>query len=116
MKKAKVSGVKQNCQRKFGCSHTYLITRTCIDWLTFHSDNRGLANFTIEMEYADGDGEWFVVDRRENYNNAGRFFVELSDEITSELTQVKLLSLGFWGQDQCCHKNRHCCGGMFGRG
>jgi alginate biosynthesis protein AlgX len=56
-------------------------------------DDVTLANFTLETEYDDGDGEWFVIDRREHYNNSGRFFVELSDEITSSLQKVSISGL-----------------------
>ena len=45
------------------------------------------------MEYDDGDGEWFILDRRENFNNSGRFFVELSKEINSNLETVRLIGL-----------------------
>ncbi len=64
------------------------------DYFVFlKSSNKGLSNFTLEMEYDDGDGEWFVLDRRENFTNAGRFFVELSEEITSSLKSVRLVGL-----------------------
>ncbi|MDG1287761.1 MAG: hypothetical protein P8P30_09405 [Rickettsiales bacterium] len=62
-------------------------------YLFLKSSNKGLSNFTLEMEYDDGDGEWFVLDRRQNFTNAGRFFVELSEEITSSLKSVRLVGL-----------------------
>lgn len=62
-------------------------------YLYLNSDNESLSNFTVEMEYSDGDGEWFIIDRRENFNNSGRFFVELSDEINSNLKTIRLIGL-----------------------
>lgn len=62
-------------------------------YLYVKSDNISLSNFTLEMEYDDGDGEWFILDRRENFNNSGRFFIELSDEINSSLVSVRLIGL-----------------------
>lgn len=55
-----------------------------------HSDNLGLARFTLDLDYVDGDGEWFAVDRTVHFNNTGRFFAELSDEIPSPLTHVSI--------------------------
>lgn len=60
-------------------------------YLFLKTNNMGLSNFTLEMEYSDGDGEWFIIDRREHFNNSGRFFVELSDEIDSSLNKINLI-------------------------
>ncbi len=62
-------------------------------YLYISSDNPGLSNFTLEMDYDDGDGEWFIIDRRENFTNSGRFFAELSDEIDSSLISLNLIGL-----------------------
>ncbi len=62
-------------------------------YIYLNSDNVSLSNFTLEMEYEDGDGEWFILDRRENFNNNGRFFVELSEEINSNLKTLRLIGL-----------------------
>lgn len=59
-------------------------------YLFLRSDNLGLVRFTLEMEYADGDGEWFTLDRSDNFNNTGRFFAELTNEIASPLIKVSL--------------------------
>lgn len=63
-------------------------------FLFLHIDDRSLAKFTLEMEYDDGDGEWFTVDRSEHFNNTGRFFIELTDEISSALTRITMDGLG----------------------
>ena len=62
--------------------HSYYIVLT--------SSNNGMAKFTLQMDYDDGDGEWFTVDRSEFFKNHGRFFVELTDEIESALTSVTI--------------------------
>jgi alginate biosynthesis protein AlgX len=62
-------------------------------YLFINSDNLGFVQFTLEMEYQDGDGEWFTIDRSQNFNNSGRFFVELTDEITAPLTQINIEAL-----------------------
>ncbi len=59
-------------------------------FLYLHADNLGLARFTLNLDYADGDGEWFTIDRSEHFNNTGRFFMELSKELESPLTRVTL--------------------------
>lgn len=59
-------------------------------YLFIESDTPSLVKFTVEFDYADGDGEWFTIDRSENFRNKGRFFIELSDELTAPLTQVSL--------------------------
>jgi alginate biosynthesis protein AlgX len=59
-------------------------------YLFINSDNLGLTRFTLEIEYADGDGEWFTIDRTANFNNTGRFFAELTNEISSPLVKVAL--------------------------
>lgn len=59
-------------------------------YLFLESSSRALAKFTLELDYEDGDGEWFTVDRAEHFNNTGRFFVELLDEIESPLVKVTL--------------------------
>lgn len=62
-------------------------------YIYIESSNRGLASFTLELDYGNGDGEWFQVDRSEHFNNMGRFFVELEDEISSDLTKVAISQL-----------------------
>lgn len=64
-------------------------------YLSLASDTVSLATFTLEMEYADGDGEWFTIDRSQHFRNHGRFFVELSDDIGSALTSVTLHDLDY---------------------
>jgi alginate biosynthesis protein AlgX len=61
--------------------------------------NLGLAKFTLQFEYDDGDGEWFTVDRSQHFENTGRFFVELSDEIEGNLTSVTIDGLPITNAD-----------------
>ncbi len=70
--------------QKISGSHYYIYVE---------SSNRGLAKFTLQLDYDDGDGEWFQVDRSEHFNNTGRFFVELDDEISSNLKEVHIQQL-----------------------
>lgn len=59
-------------------------------YLFINSSNIEFVKFSLEMEYNDGDGEWFTVDHSERFKNSGRYFVELWDDIPSALTSVKL--------------------------
>lgn len=59
-------------------------------YLVLDSSSRALTKFTIELDYDDDDGEWFIVDRSEFFDNKGRFFLELSDEIESNLVKVSI--------------------------
>ncbi|MBY0355051.1 MAG: hypothetical protein K2Q12_04890 [Rickettsiales bacterium] len=59
-------------------------------YLYLTSSNLGLAKFTLQMDYDDEDGEWFTVDRSQHFDNSGRFFVELSDEIEGNLTAISI--------------------------
>ncbi len=59
-------------------------------YLFLETANRGLASFTLQLDYADGDGEWFIVDRSQHFDNAGRFFIELSGEIEGLLSSVSV--------------------------
>jgi alginate biosynthesis protein AlgX len=63
-------------------------------YLVIDTTSRALTKFTLEMEYDDDDGEWFPVDRSSRFNNAGRFFIELSDEIDSNLVHVSIDGVG----------------------
>lgn len=59
-------------------------------YLFIGTPNLGLAKFTLQFEYDDGDGEWFTVDRSQHFENTGRFFVELSDETEGNLRSVTI--------------------------
>lgn len=63
-------------------------------YLVLDASSRALNKFTLEMDYDDEDGEWFLVDRTLYFDNAGRFFVELSDEIDSNLVKVSIDTSG----------------------
>ncbi len=58
----------------------------------FHifSHNVGFNNFTLELEYDDEDGEWFPIDRTDRFNNKGHYYIELSDQINSNLSKIIL--------------------------
>ncbi len=62
-------------------------------FIFLESSNTGFTNFTLQMDYSDGDGERFSIDRSIRYNNRGRFFVELLDEIDSSLVSVSIDSM-----------------------
>lgn len=59
-------------------------------YLFVGTPNLGLAKFTLKFEYKGGDGDWFTVDRSEHFENTGRFFVELSDEVEGDLVSVDI--------------------------
>ena len=59
-------------------------------YLMLDSSNKGLANMTLEFDYDDADGEWFIIDRSKFFNNTGRFFVELSEEISTNLVKIRV--------------------------
>lgn len=62
-------------------------------YIYLNTPNLALAKFTLQMDYDDGDGEWFPIDRSSHFRNTGRFFVELSDEIDNgALTSVSLIN------------------------
>ncbi len=63
-------------------------------YLALSSNNVGLINYTLELEYENGDGEWFTIDHTSRYKTYGRNFVELWDDIDSPLTSVRLQDAG----------------------
>lgn len=52
-----------------------------------------LNKFTLELDQADGDGEWNTIDRSDHFDNTGRFFFELNDELAAPLTRITIGSL-----------------------
>ncbi|MFO1350181.1 MAG: hypothetical protein U1F68_05660 [Gammaproteobacteria bacterium] len=62
-------------------------------YLFLTTPNKTLVKFTLKIDYADGDYEWFAIDRTENFNNSGRFFVEFSDDIESSVTAISIEGL-----------------------
>lgn len=60
-------------------------------YLFFEASNPAFVKMTLEMNYADGDGEWFPIDRSWRYKNTSRFFVQLSDALTEPLESIKIL-------------------------
>ena len=44
----------------------------------------------VELDYDNEDGEWFLVDRSQHFNNAGWFFIEIDDEIEGSLVKITL--------------------------
>lgn len=61
-------------------------------YLYLSTPNMALAKFTLQFEYKDRDGEWFPIDRTDHFQNTGRFFVELNEEIDSTLISVSLIN------------------------
>lgn len=59
-------------------------------YLFIKTENKAFTKFSLEMEYDDGDGEWFTINRSSPYINHGRYFIELWDDIPSKLTSVQL--------------------------
>lgn len=59
-------------------------------YLFISTPNRSFNSFNLSADYDDGDGEWFSVDREEFFDNSGRFFIELSEEIESNLVSLKI--------------------------
>lgn len=59
-------------------------------FLFIQTQEPSFTHFTLEMEHADGDGEWFMVDRSEHFNNKGRFFIELSEALTAPLIELTI--------------------------
>jgi alginate biosynthesis protein AlgX len=57
------------------------------------SSNKGFAKFTLLLDYDDGDGEWFPIDRTQHFENSGWYFVELDEDIESNLVKANLESL-----------------------
>jgi alginate biosynthesis protein AlgX len=62
-------------------------------YLFVSASHFGINRFTLQFDYADGDGEEFTVDRSQHFNNKGRFFVELSDELQAALTNIRISHL-----------------------
>ena len=59
-------------------------------YMFLDASNRGLAKFTLQIDYDDGDGEWFTLDRSEHFKNEGRFFIELNSDIESNVTDITI--------------------------
>ncbi len=58
-------------------------------FLFLQTDELSLTRFTLELEHEE-DGEWIPFDRSGRFNNTGRFFMRLSDEIAAPLRAVRL--------------------------
>ena len=50
--------------------------------------DRAFNQFTLIIDYDDEDGEWFTIDRSDRFDNEGRFFIELNDEIESNVVKI----------------------------
>lgn len=61
-------------------------------YLYLSTPNMALAKFTLQFEHKDRDGEWFPIDRTDHFQNTGRFFVELNEEIDASLISVSLIN------------------------
>lgn len=59
-------------------------------YLYIKADNPVFNRFHLDFEYEDGDGEFFTIDHSGRYKNSGRFFVELSEDIDTNLSGIAL--------------------------
>ncbi len=59
-------------------------------YLNLTTDNLIFNKFTLNLEYDDGDGEWFNMDHSGRYKNHGDFYLELSEDIESNLSHITI--------------------------
>ena len=59
-------------------------------YLYIQSTNPVFSKFTLDMNYNDGDGEWFNMDQTGRYKNNGVFYIELSDDIETYLSKIEI--------------------------
>ena len=57
-------------------------------------ENRAFANFSFQIDYADGDSEVVPVDRSYRYVNEGRFFLEFSGDIPAAVEKITVRPAG----------------------
>lgn len=57
-------------------------------YLRIETSNPIFNKFTLDIEYEDGDGEWFNMDQSNRYRNNKVFYIELSDDIESHLSSI----------------------------
>ncbi len=57
-------------------------------YLFIDAGDRAFNQFTLIIDYDDEDGEWFTIDRSDRFDNEGRFFIELNDEIESNVVKI----------------------------
>ena len=61
-------------------------------FMFLETSNIGLTHLNLKIKYDDGDVERFAIDRTEADVNSGRFFVEFSGDIESNVVSVELES------------------------
>jgi len=57
-------------------------------YIFIDAGDRAFNQFTLIIDYDDEDGEWFTIDRSDRFDNEGRFFIELNDEIASNVVKI----------------------------
>jgi len=59
-------------------------------YLRLETTNPIFTKFTLNIDYNDGDGEWFNMDQSGRYKNNGLFYIELSDDIETNLSSITI--------------------------
>ena len=59
-------------------------------YVHLYTDNPNFKKFDIEFGYDDQDGELFPVNRGDRFDNKGHFYIELSDRILGNLSNIKI--------------------------
>lgn len=59
-------------------------------YLAMKASDSGLKQLTFDIDYDDGDGETFVVNRSDRQKASERFFLEFSDDIPGSVTGVSV--------------------------
>jgi len=59
-------------------------------YLAIRASDPGIKHMTIDVDYADGDGETFVINRSDRQKPSERFFLEFSDDIPASVSRVTI--------------------------
>lgn len=59
-------------------------------YLAIRASDPNVKHMTIDVDYADGDGETFVINRSDRQKPSERFFLEFSDDIPAAVTRVAI--------------------------
>ncbi len=62
-------------------------------FLFINTSSKDVVKFTLDLDHADGDGEWITIDRTDHFTSTGRFFLELNDELSAPLTSVTISNM-----------------------
>jgi len=75
-------------------------------YLAIRASDPGIKHMTIDVDYADGDGETFVINRSDRQKPSERFFLEFSDDIPASVSRVTIAAAPDRAVDldiQLCH-------------